>query len=322
MSADSHSAATLEAATDWLFRLQAEPEDAGLRQAHRDWLAADAAHREAWQAVQRTWNITGRLKAEMPTAEIVAFAPPARKTRRMFAVAAALAAGLALTLLAPRLLMHLEADAVTAATEIREVRLADGSSVALGGGSAFSADLGNDSGERRATLLRGEAHFRIAPDRLRPFVIAAGPVTVTVIGTAFDVMLDAQSVGVMVASGTVEVASGAFRTRLTAGERVAVDRSTGQGAVARVAPEDVGAWRQRRLVMHDLPLPDAIARLGRYHRGEIVTLVQGLERQRVSGVFDLDDPARALRGMLAAGGPALRDINVRQYTPYLIVLNR
>ena len=55
---------------------------------------------------------------------------------------------------------------------------------------------------------------------------------------------------------------------------------------------------------------------------EILVLAEGLERQRVSGVFDLDDPARALRGMLAAGGPALRDVTLRQFTPYVIVLNR
>lgn len=318
------SAALLEDATDWLLRLQADPADVALRRAHQDWLAADAAHHDAWLAVQRTWTVTGRMKAERRTAELVSFTPshnPARRRITAFAAVASLAACLALTVLAPRILLQFDADAVTAAAENGVTQLADGSSVTLGGASAFRADVAGSS-ERRATLLRGEAHFQIAPDRARPFVIAAGPVNVTVIGTAFDVTLDAQSVGVAVASGIVEVSIGETRTRLTAGERVAVDRGTGQVLLARVAPEDVGAWRQRRLVVHDLPLPDAIARLGRYHRGEIVALAEGLERQRVSGVFDLDDPARALRGMLAAGGPALRDVRLRQFTPYLIVLEQ
>jgi transmembrane sensor len=329
MSTASLSVPVLEAATDWMFRLQAAPGDAGLRQAHRDWLAADAAHLQAWQAVQHAWGVTGRLKAEAAGGgEIAAFRPreKPRRPRRLIAAAGMLAACLALALLAPRLLLRIEADAVTATAENSEFALADGSFVTLGGGSAFHADVTGPAG-RHATLLHGEAHFRIAPDSARPFVIAAGPVNVTVVGTAFDVTLDAQAIGVAVASGIVEVRSAAVgadgaTTRLSAGERVAVDRRTGQVELARVAPEDVGAWRQRRLVVHDLPLPDAIARLGRYHHGEIVVLAEGLERQRVSGVFDLDDPGRALRGMLAAGGPALRDITVRQYTPYLIVLNR
>lgn len=321
MTAEPLGIPMLEEATDWLFRLQAAPGDAGLRRAHQDWLAADTAHLRAWLAVQRSWAVTGRMKAGAVTAAGIApFAP--RPRYRAAAVAAVLAACLVLALLAPRLLLHIEADAVTAVAENSETLLADGSSVTLGGGSAFRADPAGGSGERRATLLRGEAHFRIAPDRGRPFVIAAGPVTVTVIGTAFDVTLDAQSVRVAVASGTVEVSAGETLERLTAGERVVVDRRTGRVQLARVAPEDVGAWRQRRLVVHDLPLPEAIARLGRYHRGEIVTLTGGLERQRVSGVFDLDDPVRALRGMLAAGGPALQDIGISQFTPYLIVLKR
>jgi transmembrane sensor len=320
------SAALLEAATDWLFRLQAEPADAALRQAHRDWLAADAAHLQAWLAVQHTWSVTGRMKIDVvDTAEMALFMPvrhTARRQTRILAAVTALAACAALALLGPRILLHFDSDAVTATAENTIMQLADGSTITLGGASAFRADVGGSSG-RRATLLRGEAHFQIAPDRQRPFVIDAGPVQVTVVGTAFDVTLDAQSVSVAVASGVVDVRSGEMATaRLTAGERVAIAHGTGQATLARIAPEDVGAWRLQRLVLHDLPLPEAIARLSRYYRGEIVVLADGLQRQRISGVFDLDDPARALRGMLAAGGPAMRDVQIRQYTPYLIVLNK
>ncbi len=326
MTADSFRTPVLEAATDWLFRLQAAPADAALRQAHRDWLAADAAHLQAWLAVQQTWTVTGRMKPDMAgSAAVAPFTPSrkgARRQTRIFAAVAALAACAALALLGPRILLHLDSDAATATAENTVLHLADGSTVTLGGDSAVRADVAG-SHHRRATLLRGEAHFQIAPDRQRPFVIDAGPVQVTVVGTAFDVTLDAQSVSVAVASGVVDVRAGdAAPARLAAGERVAIARGTGAATLARVAPEDVGAWRQQRLVLHDLPLPEAIARLGRYHRGEIVTLAEGLERQRISGVFDLEDPARALRGMLAAGGPALRDVQIRQYTPYLIVLNK
>lgn len=326
MTDTSVSTPVLEAATDWLFRLQAEPADAALRQAHRDWLAADAAHLRAWLAVQQTWSVTGRMKTDLATiADAALFRPqrkPPRRQTRILAVVTALAACAALALLGPRILLQLESDAVTATAENTVLQLADGSTVTLGGASALRADVGG-SGGRRATLLRGEAHFQIAPDRQRPFVIDAGPVQVTVVGTAFDVTLDAQSISVAVASGVVDVRAGdAVPARLTAGERVAIARGSGAATLARIAPEDVGAWRQQRLVLHDLPLPEAIARLGRYYRGEIVVLAEGLDRQRISGVFDLDDPARALRGMLAAGGPTLRDLQIRQYTPYLIVLNK
>ncbi len=325
MTDTSFSAPVLEAATDWLFRLQAEPADAALRQAHRDWIAADAAHLQAWLAVQQTWSVTGRMKTAMvDTAEVAVFMQRKATSRRRPVLAAitALAACVALALLGPRILLHLDSDAVTASAENTVLHLADGSTVTLGGASAVRADV-SGSHHRHAALLRGEAHFQIAPDRQRPFLIDAGPVQVTVVGTAFDVTLDAQTVSVAVASGVVDVRAGdAAPARLTAGERVAIARGSGAATLARIAPEDVGAWRQQRLVLHDLPLPEAIARLGRYYRGEIVVFAEGLDRQRISGVFDLDDPARALRGMLAAGGPALREVQIRQYTPYLIVLNK
>jgi transmembrane sensor len=330
MIADFLSPPMLEEATDWLLRLQEEPANAALRKAHRDWLAVDAAHQEAWAAVQHTWALTGHMKTEEFGAEIVPFVQPSsarrhvRRSATAFMAMAALAACFGLALLMPGILLHLDADAVTARAENRAMTLADGSVVTLGGASALSADVAGPAG-RRARLLRGEAHFQIAPDRQRPFIIAAGDVNVTVVGTAFDVTMGPQSVSVAVASGLVEVAKkdrpGAL-TRLQPGERIEIDRQTGAAVLVRMAPEDVGAWRDRRLVVHDLPLSEAMERLGRYYRGEILSLAGGLEQQRISGVFDLDDPARALRGMLGAAGPALRGTAVQQITPYLIVLEK
>lgn len=310
---------SLEDAADWLLRLQAEPEDAALRRAFERWLSADATHVSAWLAVQRSWAVTGHLK---PASGIHVF--PRRRPRRIAVTAAALAACLALVLALPSVQTRLHADQVTAAAENRAVSLSDGSTVTLGGNSAISTDV--TASHRRVVLLRGEAHFEIAADRTRPFVIAADTVQVTVIGTAFDVGMTDRSVAVTVASGQVQVQSMAGEiTSLRPGDRIEIDRQSGIAAVTQVSPADVGAWRARRLVLHDRPLRDAIAQLDRYHRGEILVLAgavtPALERQRVSGVFDLDDPARALRAMLGSAGPELRQVTVREITPYLIVLN-
>lgn len=319
----------LEAATDWLFRLQAEPEDAALQLEHARWLSAKDGHTAAWLDVQRSWRVTGQLKQQAAAAQMQPLRPHLRPlaTRPVHVMVVALAACLLIVALMPILLLHWSAEVITTAGENHALTLADGSVVTLGGDSAFATAFTSD--QRRISLLRGEAHFQVTPDAARPFVIAAGPVTVTVVGTAFDVTMDDRSISVAVASGSVQVQPGTADggpLALRPGDRLAIDRQSSATALARLAPEDVGAWRERRLVLQDLPLPDAIARLDRYHRGEILVLPgvdgEALARQRVSGIFDLDDPARALRGMLAAGNPDLRQLRVREITPYIIVLTK
>lgn len=321
------SAAHLEEAADWMFHLQAAPGDSALRAEHARWLAADGSHAAAWLAVQRGWQVTGRLQPG-PSAAIHPFAPPRQhgRWRHIGLAAAALAACLAVALILPGLLLHWRADQVTATAENRAVTLADGSTVTLGGDSAFVLHF--TPAQRDVTLLRGEAHFQVAPDAARPFVIAAGPAQVIVVGTAFDVTMTPHSLVVAVASGHVQVKTdtAADVTHLLSGDRIEIDLQTRAARMAKLPPGDVGAWRENRLVVHDQPLRDVIAQLDRYHRGEILLLDDALDaalgRQRISGVFDPQEPMRALRAMLAAAGPGLRGVTLREITPYLIVINR
>jgi transmembrane sensor len=54
-------------------------------------------------------------------------------------------------------------------------------------------------------LLRGEAHFQVAKDAERPFVVSARGVEVRAVGTAFSVQMDAAVVEVVVTEGRVAV---------------------------------------------------------------------------------------------------------------------
>ncbi|HRE82443.1 MAG TPA: FecR domain-containing protein [Opitutaceae bacterium] len=81
--------------------------------------------------------------------------------------------------------------------------LPDGSVVELNAGAevahAFTESV------RQVTLIRGEAHFRVAKNPLRPFVVNAGGVLVRAVGTAFSVNVDAGGVEVLVTEGKVAV---------------------------------------------------------------------------------------------------------------------
>ncbi|HEY3499837.1 MAG TPA: FecR domain-containing protein [Polyangiaceae bacterium] len=74
----------------------------------------------------------------------------------------------------------------------------------------------------RRTLVRleqGRARFEVARRPERTFQVRAGSVTVSVIGTVFEVEVVADRIGVAVEQGAVDVAWGVGRKRLVAGEQ-------------------------------------------------------------------------------------------------------
>jgi len=85
----------------------------------------------------------------------------------------------------------------------RQQLLPDGSVVELNEGAEVSHAF-TDS-VRRVTLVHGEAHFRVAKNPFRPFVVTAGGVSVRAVGTAFSVHLDSAGVEVLVSEGKVAV---------------------------------------------------------------------------------------------------------------------
>ena len=85
----------------------------------------------------------------------------------------------------------------------RSLELPDGSVLRVDAASrvalTYRADL------RQAQLLEGAAFFAVARDAARPFVVEAGPLRVTVLGTRFGVELEPDAVRVQVESGQVRV---------------------------------------------------------------------------------------------------------------------
>ena len=89
------------------------------------------------------------------------------------------------------------------AGEVERNHLPDGSLVALN--AETEAEFKIDSDERAITLVSGEAHFDVAKDRDRPFVVMAGGIEVRAIGTAFNVRYVDDGIEVLVTEGTVQL---------------------------------------------------------------------------------------------------------------------
>jgi len=334
LTEDERADPLLEEAIDWLLRLKNASQDLEAARAFDVWRARSPAHARAWEKARRTWHVLGKVRPEhedlwRPRAGPV---PASRRTPaasraprrwggrgRAAGVAAMAAAGVLLFLAAPSLLLRFQADYMTATGESRVVTLADGSTVTLGAHSAIATAL---TGERRhVTLLSGEAFFEVTPDASRPFVVAAGGVDVTVLGTGFDVALSPDTTAVELAHGSVRVvpgqAGGQAGATLVPGEMVVVDRGTGAMEKVAIAPDDIAAWRNGQIFVNDATIGSVVERLRRYHHAWISLPDAALAAQRVTGLYDLRDPDRALRALVRPYGGQVHEIS-----PYLRVVSR
>jgi transmembrane sensor len=305
-------------AADWLLRLGEAGDDPVVLRSFEDWRARSPAHRAAWSRALKTWSLLGHIEPTFAAAwrkeEPVAPAPRSRRalhrSRRALATLATLAVAACLILVfGPALRLRLLADHLTATGENRTITLTDGSKVTLGGRSAIAVRL--DGERREVTLLTGEAFFDVARDEGRPFVVAADGLTVAVLGTAFDVRLGSETTEVALARGALEArfeAQGRREIRtLLPGDALAVGKGSGSAEMMKVAVEDIGAWRSGRLHVVDATVGSVVDELRRYHSAWIVAASGALSDERVTGVYDLGDPDRALRALIEPWGGSVRE---------------
>ena len=300
---------------DWLLRLKEEPLCQETASGLRAWLERAQGNRDAWTAALRTWDLLGEAKPQYAhlwssrPADNVVVHPTVRPGRWVAGIVLAVAATLAVVFAAPALLLRLQADVMTATGESRVVTLADGSLVNLSGGSAIDVDV--TASRRHVRLLVGEAFFDVTHDVTRPFTVEAGGAKVAVLGTAFDVALDASSTTVQLARGAVAVSGPATTgtTEMAPGDMVTIDRESGQIEQTIVPVGEIGAWRNGLLFVNDVTVESVVARLQRYHPAWISLPDSGLGRQRVTGLYDLTDPDRALRALVQPHGGKVRAVS-------------
>lgn len=297
-------------AAQWYARLRSgAASDADLA-AWNDWLAADPAHRQAWQRMVDV----GEQMASVPGS----LASPAlrgadRSRRQVLRGVVVLASAASLGWLGWRseTSRDLFADVHTAVGERRELRLADGSSLLLN--THTSVNLRYDGRQRVLELLRGEIRVTTAVDALqRPFKVLTRQGEVLALGTRFIVRSTEHSGAVAVLERAVEVrsAGGGLVTRLEAGQSVDFDERS-MGAVRR-NDASVGAWVEGSIIAIDRPLTDLLADLSRYRAG-VLRCDPRIAQLKVSGAFPIDNTDLALAAL--ESGFSLR---IRQYSRYWV----
>lgn len=294
---DDPSAAIVQRAAEWLAHI--ESGDAS-EQDHQDleaWRCASPAHALALDrlgGVRASLNDAPRVERE--TLRRLLSRPRRGRGASVLGLIALIGSGW----MASRLpIVQLQfADQKTLAGETRVVDLTDGSQITLSTDSAVDIAMGED--RRTVSLLRGEVFAHVAKRDGALFTVTSRDGAVVALGTAFSVRKETDSTTIAVAESRVQAcpALGGYEScvTLTPGQRGRMTaRKVERLSDASVA--DIGAWTDGWLSVEDRPLVEVLDELNRWRKEPIEFDRQALGDLRVSGVFPLRDPERALANL-------------------------
>lgn len=283
------------AAAEWLARRD-RGLDAMEQDAYLQWLRESPAHGVAIARLEKTWKALDQLKqwrpvhSPQPNPDLLA---PRRARSRRWGWPVLLAASLAIVLTAlqwrPRGAEQKEHHKAILHPGPERLTLEDGSIIELNAGAKVAVKFTPE--ERLVLLERGEAHFTVAKNPARPFIVRADKFVVRAVGTAFSVQLNREAVSVLVTEGKVRLDETSAATgqtaaaprelsHLVAGQQ-AVMSTLGQETAATISPiqireitpaeiERALSWQGLRLEFVEMPLRDVVEEFNRYNQRKLV----------------------------------------------------
>ena len=297
----------MERAAFWVVQLRSPERPQGCEIEFADWLRASPIHvleylraAEVWEALAHPDSSAGQpaedLVREAADSNLIGW-PGQKPGRRPGSSRIALgwhAIGLTVALVIaglcaiPGWRCLSVREVTTGVGELRSAVLPDHSIVELNTQSEIRIAF-SDS-ERRVELVRGEAFFVVEKNHSRPFVVSTDALTARAVGTRFSVYRRAAGTVVTVAEGKVLVRDA---IEVTPGDQA--EAQPGQPVVMHHADVQRSlAWRERRLIFKGEPLAHVVEEFNRYNLMSLVIVDERLQHERISGVFDANDPESLL----------------------------
>jgi transmembrane sensor len=282
-----------------------------------DWLKADPVHEEVFKQYRNAWNLVEKQKihskintdrewAAMLTkmdvnqakngapAKVVSLNPNRNTTKFSFQNTWKVAAAITVLLVSSFLLYYYISKptniVVTAQATNIEQLLPDGSVVTLHAGSQISYPEKFES-KTRNVQLKGEAYFKVAHDKTKPFIVESGDARIEVLGTEFNVNTNASSgsMEVVLTAGKVSVyykAKPQNTVLLMPGEKA--ELITAQNQIRKFANSDPNymSWKTKVLLFDNETLAQVIITLQHVYQTPIKLADPQLTECRVTASFN------------------------------------
>lgn len=309
----------INAAADWLLRLQSETAGDETIRNWVQWCEADVRNQQAFDRVREMLQIADGLAGEVENGELIGASSEVPRSRferllagwripfqypwRAVAASVAVVAVAAVAWLTLTSMGHLpvrNGTVIEADEPVHAAMLPDGSRVELASKSTLAVHY--TEATRSLDLRDGEAYFTVTPNKRRPFIVTVDGVSVRAVGTAFNVRSAAGRVVVTVTEGIVDIYRQSARSApagkpVRAGAGLQVVWQTGGAASGQAEPAQAGGgparvsvkpatavgWREGRLEYLDEPLEAVVADVNRYAARPVVIADDAARKLRFSG---------------------------------------
>lgn len=294
------------AAAEWVAK-RVKGFTAGEQDAFFEWLAEDPRHSEWYARHMKTWKHLDQLAqwkpehSERANQDLLKY----QVIRSRWSWVSGIAAAFALSAI---LWFALEPDQqVDERTTISLVAngyeshvLPDGSIVEMNRGTALKVDYTPEF--RRVELVSNEAHFDVAKNPDRPFVVHVRGVDFQAVGTAFNVRLKEKTVELLVTEGRVRMTavnpdleqgspeSFTYDQEVVAGQ-MSVASIVGYSAlpevleVSAVVVDEMLAWKPMLLDFDEIPLREIVEEFNRYNAVQLEIRDESLEQEPIVASF-------------------------------------
>ncbi|MET0395156.1 MAG: FecR domain-containing protein [Chitinophagaceae bacterium] len=173
---------------------------------------------------------------------------------------------------------------VQAVQQVVNDTLPDGSTITLNKHSSVSYPE-RFAGDTRSIALKGEAFFHVMPDKSKPFIISVNDVTVTVVGTSFNIKSEAAGTAVVVETGIVRVTHGGKTIELKAGEKILVAAADSLLAKEAVTDQLYNYYLTKEFVCDNTPLWKLVEVLNEAYDAHIVIGSPALRNLPINTTF-------------------------------------
>ncbi|MCQ8879722.1 FecR domain-containing protein [Pseudoalteromonas shioyasakiensis] len=276
---------SFEQAMQWLLRLQDNPSQEQLKQ-WQQWRQSDPEN-------SRVFNQCLALDAKLnnlppQTVDNLLALLSTKEQQLRWPKRVALAASIAVAFVGISFYMQPSSEDIysTAIGETSSFTLADGSEVMLDSNTSLSVHY--DDHQRRVELHQGQAVFDVTKQLNRPFSVAVDEITVTVLGTRFNVNRVEDDAIISVEHGKVSVFDPTFGNILLLAEQGYYSYDDREVTLTN---KPFALWQHGQIRFANTPLNHAIEQLNRYQVKQLQLGQAELARLTLSGTFQLDDIA-------------------------------